>query len=796
MRHFLFWTAGAAAACLLLAAGLVAFLLWGSLPETGGQIQVHGPDARVEIVRDRWGIPHIRAESVPEAYFGLGFVHAQDRLWQMELRRRAGQGRLAEVVGSAALPFDRLMRTLGLYQRAVDSVVQLAPDDRRNLEAYAAGVNAFLNARPGPLPPEFQLLWHSPEPWQIADSLVFTRLMSLDLGLNWRRELLRARLARKLTAEQVADLFPAPPADTPVTIRQLRAALGELDLERLVEVLPPEPPPGLGSNIWAVSGSRTRSGAPLLANDPHLGLDLPGVWYLASLEAPGLAVVGGTMPSMPIVVAGRNRSFGWGLTNTGPDTQDLFIERVDPDDAARYVTPTGSEPFTLRPETIRVRGGEDVRLNVRETRHGPVVSDLYADGSSLGGQGTVLALAWTALDSGDVTLAAGFGLARAATENDVEATLRAFGSPQQNVVWANRDGRIGLLAPGHLPIRRSGDGLLPVPGWDGQHDWIGRVPYEGLPRTIDPGSGQIVNANNRLADESYPYLITSEWEPDRRARRIEVLLGNQNDLTVQDFAAMQRDLRSTLADQFLPYLLDDAVGLDRRDLLDALRAWDRRMPGDRPEPLAFSAWYAELGRAIYADELGEELFSAYGWDRGDFLLKVLRERPAWCDDVGTPAAETCAQRIRWAWDRGVGRAIDRFGTDWRGWRWDQAQRVVMRHEPLQHFPIVGRLFEIDVPGQGDSSTVNVAHYRPSAGAALFETVAGPSYRMILDFADLDRSLFVAPTGQSGHPLSRHWRDLTDLWTRNDYVPMRTEPDGSDHDRLILLPDAEPSSVNR
>jgi penicillin amidase len=775
------WLLGAPLGAVAAAMPVALVLLWASLPTLEGRVVAPGVAAPVEILRDRWGVPHIRAGSAADAYFALGYVHAQDRLWQMELRRRIAQGRLSEVLGRSALPVDRLLRTLGLYRGAQAAAASLTGDARLYLDAYAAGVNAYLAGRRWTLPPEFLLLWHRPEPWTVADSLVLTRLMALDLAENWRRELLRARLARVVSPEQLRDLFPPPP-DAPATIAQDPGLWRGRDLERLAAALPEPPPPGLGSNIWAVSGARSASGRPLLANDPHLQLDLPGAWYLASLEAPGLAVAGGTMPAMPAVVIGHNGSLAWGLTNTGADVQDLFLETVDPADAGRYLTPSGSRPFTVRTETIQVRFGAPETLTVRETRHGPVVSDL-GDPTGLADGRHVLALAWTAFDEGDVTLTAGFALATARSPTDVDHALEAFGGPVQNLVYATTMGEIGLRLAGELPIRRSGDGRMPVPGATGQHDWVGRLPAAARPRLVDPADGQIVNANNRLVAPGRMDAVVGEWEPALRARRIEALLGDRAGLTAAEFRAMQADRHSTLAEDMLPHLLRAARG-PAPDLLRAMAAWDRVMAADRPEPLAFATWYDELAVALYADELGP-LFAAYRGQRPDFVRLALEERTIWCDDIATPEIETCEGRIALAWERAIERVSARHGADWRRWRWDAAHHVEMRHEPLARIPVLGRLFRLVVPRGGDGSSLDVAHFRPEPDGA-FVTRAGPSYRMVVDLGAPEEAMFVAATGQSGHPLSRHWRDLTDLWAADRYVPMRPAAEAIRH-RLVLDP---------
>ncbi|MFO1068059.1 MAG: penicillin acylase family protein [Geminicoccaceae bacterium] len=748
---------------------MLGWLAWGSLPRTSGEATLPGLGETVEVARDGYGIPHISAASAADAYAALGYVHAQDRLWQMEASRRLVQGRLAELVGDAALPTDRFMRTLGLYRHATAAAGGLAADDRALLEAYARGVNAYLEGWRGPLPPEFQLLWHTPETWTVVDSLAFTRLMALDLGSNWRTELLRARLARQVTPEQLADLFPE--AGGPVTLAAVDRQLAGLDLEALERALPPASPPGLGSNVWVVDGTRSRGGKPLLANDPHLGLSAPGIWYLASLQAPGLDVIGGTMPAMPIVVAGRNASLAWGLTNTGPDTQDLFVETLA-DGGQAYRTPDGPRPFTIREEEIRSRSGRVETLRVRETRHGPVLSDLIADSATLSGPDAVLALAWTALADDDRTLTAGFRLATAGTPGELEAGVTGFLSPQQNVTWASADGQIGLIAPGRVPIRRSGDGTVPAPGADGSHDWTGWIPFPDLPRTVDPAGGQIVNANNRLVGPDYPYLITKDWDPGLRAGRIEAMLGTRNDLDADSFAAMQADIVSPLAQMFAPVLTEAARDMGPPGLIEAIAAWDGTMAGDRPEPLAFAAWYDALAVAIYGDELGP-LFEAYRGMRPEFMRRVLTDRPVWCDDIATPGIEeSCAERVRLAWERAADRLAASEGPDWRSWRWDRPHRTVMRHRLMERVPYLGPLFRIEVPTGGDGATVAVAPYPGGDGADAFVSGMGPSYRMIVDWGDPASSRFVAATGQSGHPLSPHWDDQTALWASGRYRPMR------------------------
>ncbi len=497
---------------ILVAAGACS---WLTLPSYDGEERVAGLEAPVEIVRDAHAIPHVYARSPRDAAFAMGFVHAQDRLWQMELQRRIGAARLSEVFGERGLKTDRFLRTLGVYRVAERNFAALSPEVQAIYEAYAAGVNAYLEGRSGLLPPEFVLLGHDPEPWRPADSLVWLKMMAWDLGDNFRDELLRARLAGRLDEAQLRDLWAPYPGDAPAapesgapTVARPEIDVAGIDFEALAAALPEGPPAGLGSNNWALSGAHTESGKPLLANDPHLGLSIPSVWYLAHVRAGDFEIMGATLPGLPFPVLGRTGDFAWGFTNTGPDVQDLFVERIDPDDPARYLAPGGSLPFKTRTETIRVSGGDPVALPVRETRHGPVVSDLIEESDSFLEPGHVLAFAWTALDADDRTAGA---LVRAAGASDWDgfvAALRDMAVPQQNIVFADRFGNIGFVAPGRVPIRASGqgtcrrrDGPEATTGWTGCRSPRCRAPTT---RRVGASSPPTTGWSSRITRSSSP----------------------------------------------------------------------------------------------------------------------------------------------------------------------------------------------------------------------------------------------------------------------------------------------------
>jgi len=439
--------------------------LRSSLPQTDGTIVAAGLTAPVSITRDAHGIPTIVAKTDTDAAFALGYVHAQDRLFQMDLMRRYGAGRLAEWFGAAALPADRFTRTLGLYRAAAAQYAHLSPTVRGVLDAYAAGVNAWIKTRPGALPPEYAVLRVGVEPWKPADTLVWGKIMDLELTANFRGELLRARLLQYLTSAELAVLYPPYPADAPVTGKQ--AALDRTLLDRLAAALPPgSAEPMRASNNWAVAGARTVSGKPLLANDTHLGLNSPGVWYLARIEVGGSVLAGVTAPGTPFIVVGHNRRIAWGFTTTASDVEDLFVEQTDPKDPTHYLAPGGTLPFVTRSEIIRVRDAASETLTVRATRHGPVISDL-ADWNA--GDGKVLALETTWLTDDDRTPDALWQLSHAGSWSEFRAALRDFVAPQQNIVYADVGGHIAFIAPGEVPIRAKGDGWLPAPGATGAY---------------------------------------------------------------------------------------------------------------------------------------------------------------------------------------------------------------------------------------------------------------------------------------------------------------------------------------
>jgi penicillin amidase len=798
----------AALLCLALAAAYA--YLRQSLPKTDGEIGLAGLASPVQVLRDRYGIPHIFAASARDASFALGFVHAQDRLWQMEMSRRVAAGRVAEVVGPAGLETDRFMRTLGVRRAAEANVRTLDAETRDLLESYAAGVNAFLASGPV-LPVEFWLTGVRPEPWTPADSVSWVKMMAWDLGGNWRDELLRMRLAKTLPMARIHEFLPPYPGDPPAALPDLKELYGSLerDAVRLAEhgeqweqtpkatekgSVPFTANEGLGSNNWAVAGARSESGKPLLANDPHLGLSAPPVWYFAQLSAPGLSVIGATLPGVPGVILGRNERIAWGFTNTGPDVQDLYIEKLDA--GGGYLAPEGARPFQVIEETIRVKGAEPERLRVRITRHGPVISDVLRAAQELTPRGYVLAFAWTALAEDDRSMQAALKIARARDWGSFLAAARDFETPQQNMVYADVDGNIGFVAAGRVPLRKPGNdlkGMAPAPGWLEKYDWAGFIPFEELPRTFNPQAGAIFTANHRITPPGYPHLISSSWEPPYRAERIQALLDATPRHSVPSFARMQADVTSLAMRELLPRLLAARPRSEQaRKALERLRDWDGAMSAERAEPLIAWAWWRELTRAIYADELGEA-FRQNWLARALFLAKVLSGDPEaarWCDDVRTPAAETCEEQLSQSLDAALADLGRRYGTDPSQWRWGEAHAARHEHRPFGRQPLLARLFDITVPSPGDTYTVNVGRNVMNNDAEPYANRHAASLRAIYDLSDPEKSLYIHSGGQSGNVLSDHYRAFSEAWAKNEYIPMRAERkslEAEPHQLLRLVP---------
>ncbi len=748
-------------ALLAVLGGGFYLYLRSALPQTDGRIVVVGPKAEISIERDADGVPLITARDDEDVAFGLGFVHAQERLFQMELQRRYGAGRLAEIFGPQAVAIDRQLRVLGLYRAAEAEIRFLSPEMNRALEAYAAGVNAFLALRPGALPPEFLLLGFAPEAWRPADSLVWGKLMAVQLGGNYRGELLRARMARTISAADLAFLYPEYPKDAPTTLAEMIPIYRRLTLDSLYEGLPAIVGPSYASNNWVVDGKHSASGKPLLANDPHLAFGAPGFWYLARLKTPQHQIAGGTAAGVPLVVIGHNERIAWGFTTTTSDVEDLFVEKIDPADPGRYLTPQGSVPFEARRETIIVKGAAPVELTIRETRHGPVLSDALPPAAAE--PGYVLALAATFTMPQDRSAEALWEVNRASDWPSFRASLRNFTGPMQNIVYADVDGTIGFIAPGLVPIRRSGDGWMPVPGWTGEYDWTGFIPFSALPSAVDPTSGRFVSANNQIVPPTYPYFLSRDWDLPNRAERIEALLAANPVQTAASSAAIQADTFSLMAQQLVPLMTGMVEANERtREAIERLRRWDFHMDLDKEEPLLFTAWLREFSRSTLVGRFGDAV-TEY-WDlKPQVMEAVLTERPEWCDDPKRPGEENCGSRLLESLEAALAELRQAYGADMTKWRWGRAHVAVFANPVFSRIPVLRDWLDVSIPTSGAYDTLNRGPSAIRDDASPFTQRFGAGLRMITDLASPDDARMITTPGQSGDLLSPHFADLLHRW---------------------------------
>jgi len=784
-----------------------------SLPAQQGEIRIGALQFPVQVVRDAAGVPHLHARTDRDAFVAMGYVHAQDRLWQMEMQRRTAQGRLSEVLGSKALRTDQLMRTLGLARSASAALTHLNAAARDSLAAYAEGVNAWLR-EDRVLPLEFTLLDFAPEPWRSEDSLALLKLMALSLGGNFREELELDMLVRELGPRLASELHPSGvwgEIDSIRTVSVIEARFGrELigladDLERRLQL----GGKGAGSNAWVVSGAHTVSGLPLLANDPHLATQIPSVWYLAELHGRDLHATGATLPGLPCVIFGHNRQVAWGGASMQADVQDLYVERVHPRDDQQYEYAGRWRDMQIIEERIGVRPefpsflrspSAPLTWRVRSTLHGPLLSDVIEIAQF------PVALRWTALDEDDTSYQALLGLNYAATWQAFAEALAQHVAPALNFVYADRAGNIGLLAAGRIPRRRAADGRLPVPGWNDQYEWQGAIAYQALPREFNPASGVLVTANNKNHPDDYPFLVSTSWAPPYRAQRIAEVIGEAvargHKLEFADFAKLQGDVQDTQSREQTPFLASLQPQSSRqREALAVLAAWDGNSGADAVGASIYHTWLRHFQRVLIEDELrGELLFAG----RSDALQSLLDSpNPAflkqvsegrlqhWCDDSRTAQRrEDCASSALRALDS----ALDELGrlADPRlsGWDWGTLHHTKWSHSVFADVPLLDLLFNRVRASGGDEYTVNVAPATFSKSKG-YEQFFGATYRQVIDVADWNRSGFITNTGQSGNVLSRHYDDLIARHVRLVLLPMRFDARSTAEPALWLQPAQQP-----
>jgi penicillin amidase len=817
---------------LLIVAGGGGWLYWRAracLPQLDGTVRVAGLSAPVEVLRDARGVLHLRASTLQDLFFAQGYVTAQDRLWQMDLSRRLAEGELSEIFGERTRRMDIENRTLGFRQVSERALAGLSPEGRVPLTAYANGVNAFIAGHRGRLPIEFLLLHYQPRPWTEADSLGVALNMARSLSTTWEVDLMRERIRAKLGPELSADLFPDhSPLDEPVAElppgsklpRQWKdvyppptcldpsaphkpvASLDQPALHPLLdqgggtiasllnqgggllEVDPTlaallaegdENTTALGSNNWVVSGAHTESGKPLLANDPHLGHSVPSVWYMIHLKGPGLNVSGVSLPGMPAVIIGHNERIAWGMTNTGPDVQDLYAETFNPAAPNKYLHNGAWVDADVRNEIIKVRGKPDYRLTVKVTRHGPIVSENC---------GRELALRWTALEPHALSslLNGASKMSMAQNWDQFTAALRDYTGPMQNFVYADVDGNIGYYAAAWVPMRRQGTGAVPAPGSTDDYDWTGYIPFQDLPHSYNPAGGLIATANGRVVPDGYPYFITGEWDPSYRTARIFQLLRAGRAFTVGDMLRIQTDILS-LQDKWLAgQLLNAASHVETRDpdaeyALSLLRGWDGEARMDSAATLVCQATRAALRERILKPKLGD-LLPGYRWGMSStFFENVLTNHwTRWLPPGDASFDDTLMKSLEAA----VKQIASRVGSSHNAWKWGDTIRLTFHHPLGQGIPLLGRLLDVGpFPQAGTSTTVKATTANH-----------GPSMRMVVDLSDLERSVQNLTLGESGQVFSPYYKDQFEAWYTSRSFPMAlgdAAVDQASAHKLVLEP---------
>ncbi|MCO6450804.1 MAG: penicillin acylase family protein [Caldilineales bacterium] len=801
---------------LILGAAAILLIYWALIyrphPRIEGSLRIRGLQAPVEVLRDRWGVPHIYAQNEHDLWFAQGFVHAQDRLWQMEMFRRIVSGRLSEGVGEEALAVDRLARVVGFRRLAEMEVTCLNEDAREALESYVAGVNAFLAAYRNRLPMEFALLGIKPGPWTVADSLGIGLLLGWGLTHNWQEELARVTLYTRLGPERAAELIPDYPPDSPLVLP------GELDEDLSRELLDAYrrmgdyiglTAPGTGSNNWVINGSKSLSGKPLLANDPHLPMSMPGLWYLVHLESANgkagrpIRLIGAGMPGVPAIMVGHNEHIAWGATSAAPDTADLFVEQRHPQNPSLFRFGEDWEEAQVWDEEIWVRGlREPVVQRVTVTRHGPILNDVLAEHES---NFPPLALRWVAQEPVSSANAL-MGIIRATNWEEFRAAAMQMTTPAISYVYADTNDNIGYIAGGTIPVRSQGLGLVPSPGYTGESEWSGFIPPEELPQAFNPDNGQLFSANNRITPSNYPYWWGADQFPGYRARRIAEMLQTRPRFSLRDFQSMQLDTYNYLGQAIAPYftLIDPTDTWERR-AQKALVEWNYRMDKDSMAAIVFELVVYHLLQLVFVDKLGpgaadyigvarmRELGStAFSYQAAAKLAELLQAEESWWFGEGTTGRErTREQLLSQALTLAVETLKREIGDDARRWQWGRLHQVLWRH-PLGELRFLrGMLNRGPYPVAGNGFTVNAQHLEFSM--PIRTVTVGPTFRMVVDLANWDRSTFVCAPGQSGLPGHRFYDSMMHIWLEGEMIPMafsRQKVEQSDRlYRLELTPAA-------
>jgi len=795
-------TATGVAGIIGLAGGTFYVLMCRPLPKKNGKLTLPGLHEPVEVLTDRYGVPHIYARNEDDLYFAQGYIHAQERLWQMELNRRTASGRLSEIFGEIAVATDRFSRRLGMHRAATAEVPRLSEQNKRTLDAYARGVNAYIEQNKYKLPIEFSLLRFKPAAWQITDSILWAKMMGWSLCGNWETEIIRARIIATLGAKRAAKLEagydPKHPLIIPPGVEYRGVNLGMLEQYEQIKQLT-----GFGmlgaSNNWVVDGTMTTTGSPILCNDPHLGQTAPSIWYECHLVAGDINVIGASFPGTPGVIIGHNQHIAWGITNAVSDVQDLYIEKFNPQNPHQYEYQDKWEEAQVILEEIKVRGAKTSLIEeVRITRHGPILTSISLSGkdNQPGKNGNnhasaelPLALRWPGLEQCHI-ISAVQKMNQATNWEEFRDALRDWDVPPQNLIYGDKEGNIGYVMAGAIPIRAQGQALLPSPGWTGEYEWTGFIPFDELPQTYNPQQHFIVTANNRVVDDDYPYYITNEWLNGYRAQRIRDLLTSKGKLAPTDMALIQGDQYALPAVEIVPHILSLQTSAPlEKAALDVLRTWNYILAPASVGAAIYATFLHKFQVIVFGAMFGDDETLVHGYlGRGSsilapingyasrskpLLIRLLNEHDdSWFADSAIPNGPRSWDAARSsAFTGAVEELREKLGNDISQWQYGKIHKMTYNH-------VLGMIKPLDkifnrgpFPLGGDVDTVNMGATLPHQPETV---ITIPSFRQIVNLADMKASLSGHSPGQSGHPASKHYADFIKPWLRVKHHPMLFE----------------------
>ena len=786
----------------VLAAFLVYYLASRSLPDYDATLDLAGLNAPVEIVRDNANVPHILAKTDHDAYYALGFAHAQDRLWQMIVLRRTAQGRLSEVFGRPTLETDTFMRRLDIYRLALASVEVQDAQTKAALDAYSQGVNAQFGqinqGASGRGAPEL-FVFNAPfAPWRPADSLAILKLMALQSSGHLGEEVLRARMSLALpNNDRLNDILPDAPGMGVASLPEYASLMPNLPKFATVSSEPQHPLSPIksrgfsgASNVWAASASRSATGSTLLANDPHMSFTAPSIWYLARMDLQLGAVIGATIPGLPAIWSGRSAKLGWGVTTAYVDDQDVLIEQLNPENPEEYKTPTGFKKFVSRPSIINIKDETPITITLRWSDNGPVLPGSFQNLRAVTPPGHVAALSSTALSPRDTTLSATIRLMQSSTVADGLLAGALHMAPAQNIMLVDQQ-TIAMKTIGLIP-RRDADhqsqGRLPSLGSEQRNRWSGTMPYASNPEFIEPIGGILGNTNNKTVERPFPNHISFNWGDTQRVQRWQRLMQVRQVHTRDSFVEAQLDTVSFTARSLLPLIgaelwftgeaaPEGTTERERQRALSLLAGWNGEMNEHLPEPLIYATWVRALQARLIKDELGPMADEIVHLEPL-FIERVFRDingAIVWCDILQSAPTETCADMARLALDDALLIIAENWGTALESLRWGDAHQATQDHPTLGRVPLLRFFVNIRQSTSGGDNTLNRG-LTSGTGPNPFQNVHGAGYRGVYDFADPDSSIFITSTGQSGHFLSRHYDDLAQLWRRGEYILMSLDTD--------------------